>query len=72
MNNSLKVLAVVRFLGLIPSVTGGLLGMNVAGKSLAGHARAGHIRRGDGDGDRPVRLCRERVAEVRCRKPALT
>jgi Mg2+ and Co2+ transporter CorA len=31
MNKFLKVLAVVSFLGLIPSVVGGLLGMNVAG-----------------------------------------
>ncbi len=31
MNTFLKVLAVVSFLGLIPSVVGGLLGMNVAG-----------------------------------------
>jgi Mg2+ and Co2+ transporter CorA len=31
MNNFLKLLAVVSFLGLIPSVAGGLLGMNVAG-----------------------------------------
>ena len=31
MNSFLKLLAVVSFLGLIPSVAGGLLGMNVAG-----------------------------------------
>jgi Mg2+ and Co2+ transporter CorA len=31
MNRFLKLLAVVSFLGLIPSVAGGLLGMNVAG-----------------------------------------
>jgi Mg2+ and Co2+ transporter CorA len=31
MNAFLKLLAIVSFLGLIPSVAGGLLGMNVAG-----------------------------------------
>ena len=31
MNTFLKLLAVVSFMGLIPSVVGGLLGMNVAG-----------------------------------------
>ena len=31
MNKFMKLLAVVGFLGLIPSVAGGLLGMNVAG-----------------------------------------
>jgi Mg2+ and Co2+ transporter CorA len=31
MNKFMKLLAIVGFLGLIPSVTGGLLGMNVAG-----------------------------------------
>jgi Mg2+ and Co2+ transporter CorA len=31
MNSFLKLLAVVSFLGLIPSVVGGLLGMNVIG-----------------------------------------
>lgn len=31
MNAFLKLLAIVSFLGLIPSIVGGLLGMNVAG-----------------------------------------
>lgn len=31
MNKILKLLAIVTFLGLIPSITGGMLGMNVAG-----------------------------------------
>jgi Mg2+ and Co2+ transporter CorA len=31
MNKFMKLLAIVGFLGLIPSVAGGLLGMNVAG-----------------------------------------
>ena len=31
MNRLLKLLAIVSFLGLIPSIAGGLLGMNVAG-----------------------------------------
>jgi Mg2+ and Co2+ transporter CorA len=31
MNTFLKLLAIVSFLGLIPSIAGGLLGMNVAG-----------------------------------------
>lgn len=32
MNRFLKLLAVVTFLGLIPSVVGGLLGMNILGQ----------------------------------------
>jgi Mg2+ and Co2+ transporter CorA len=31
MNKILKLLAIVTFLGLIPSIVGGMLGMNLAG-----------------------------------------
>ena len=64
MNKFLKLLAVATFLGLIPTVVGGLLGMNVAGKPWAVTLGQYHVRRHHGDGHIHIYVCHEGLVEV--------
>ena len=64
MNKFMKLLAIVGFLGLIPSVAGGLLGMNVVGEPVVRDAWSGRLRHRHGHGDLALRVRDQRMAAV--------